>query len=196
MTRYGNFRRWVMVLAVVVSGLMPGAGAVAANSVALWDALRSGGHVALIRHALAPGTGDPADFAIGDCATQRILSEEGRAQARRIGALFRANGIETAPVYTSQWCRCRDTAALLGLGPVADLPVLNSFFGRPGGRMPQTEGLRQWIAAQTLDSPRILVTHQVNITAITGVYPSSGEIVIVRAMADGDLAVVGTIRTD
>ena len=82
----------------------------------LWAALRDGGHVALIRHALAPGTGDPAGFRVDDCATQRNLSPAGRAQARAIGERFRANGIDTAALFSSQWCRCLDTARELALG--------------------------------------------------------------------------------
>lgn len=162
----------------------------------VWTALRSGGHVALMRHAIAPGTGDPADFTLGDCSTQRILSDEGRAQARRIGARFRANGIEAARVFSSQWCRCLETAALLGLGPVAELPLLNSFFANMGRRAAQTSALEDWLAGQEGRQPRILVTHQVNITALTGVYPASGEVVVIRRAEDGEIAVVGTIETE
>ena len=100
----------------------------------LWAALRDGGHVALIRHGLAPGTGDPPGFRVDDCRTQRNLSPAGRAQARAIGERFRANGIDTAAVFSSQWCRCLETARLLGLGEVQALPGLNSFFGRPQQR--------------------------------------------------------------
>ena len=88
------------------------------DEAALWAALRAGGHVALIRHALAPGTGDPAGFRVDDCATQRNLSPTGRAQARAIGERFRANGIDTAAVLSSQWCRCLDTARELALGEI------------------------------------------------------------------------------
>ena len=74
----------------------------AADSTALWDALRSEGHVALLRHAIAPGTGDPPTFVLDDCSTQRNLSDAGRDQAARIGESFRANGIATAQVFSSQ----------------------------------------------------------------------------------------------
>jgi len=169
---------------------------VEANEPALWKALQTEGHVALLRHAIAPGTGDPEAFTIGDCSTQRNLSEEGRGQAARIGERFRANGIETAHVFSSQWCRCRETAELLGLGPVNELPALNSFYQRPENRKPQTEALREWLGKQALSSVHVLVTHQVNITALTGVFPSSGELVIVRAPENGDITVIGTIETD
>jgi phosphohistidine phosphatase SixA len=166
------------------------------NEPALWEALRSGGHVALLRHAIAPGNGDPATFTIGDCSTQRNLSNRGRAQADRIGRRFRANGIEFAQVFSSQWCRCRDTAELLKLGAVSELPALNSFYQRSENRKPQTQALKEWLTEQDLSRAHILVTHQVNITELTGVYPGSGELVIVRPSNSGDVTVVGTIETD
>jgi phosphohistidine phosphatase SixA len=168
----------------------------AADDTALWAALRSPGHVALLRHAIAPGTGDPPEFVLGDCRTQRNLSGQGRDQATRIGAGFRANGIAASRVVSSQWCRCRETAALLGLGPVEDLPILNSFFDRPANRETQTQALRQWLAGQALDTPLVLVTHQVNITALTGVYPASGELVIIRRTGDGEIVLVGSLETE
>ena len=76
------------------------------------------GIVAILRHAFAPGTGDPATFALDDCATQRNLDAQGREQARKIGAAIRAAGATVDRVITSQWCRCRDTARFLDLGPV------------------------------------------------------------------------------
>ena len=96
----------------------------------LWNAVQEPGHVVLIRHALAPGTGDPPEFSLRDCATQRNLSDAGREQAVRIGHRFLDNGIKNARVYSSQWCRCLETAALLDLGDVTELPALNSFFRR------------------------------------------------------------------
>jgi len=163
---------------------------------ALWSALRSGGHIALLRHAVAPGTGDPPEFRLGDCQTQRNLSAQGRAQAARIGELFRAHGIQSAQVFSSQWCRCLETARLLGLGPVEERPFLNSFFNDYAQRQPQTTKLREWLNKQPLREPIVLVTHQVNMTALTGVYPGSGELVIVRRAETGELVVVGTIETD
>ena len=77
-----------------------------------WDALREPGAVAIMRHALAPGGGDPAGFDVTDCATQRNLDDRGRDQARAIGAALRERGFTFGRVLTSQWCRCRDTATL------------------------------------------------------------------------------------
>jgi hypothetical protein len=97
-------------------------------------ALKSGGGVLMIRHANAPGSGDPANFKIDDCATQRNLDERGRAQARAIGEVLRHHGIAKVRLYSSQWCRCLETARLMNLGDVQPLPALNSFFGRPDDR--------------------------------------------------------------
>ena len=159
----------------------------------LWDALRTGGAFALMRHALAPGTGDPPGFNLSDCATQRNLSDAGRRQAIEIGANFRAQGIARAWVYTSAWCRCRETAALLDLGPVEVLPSLNSFFADREQREPQTEALKAWLASADYDMPLVLVTHQVNITALTGSYTRSGEIVVAQMKPDGDIVVLGKL---
>lgn len=162
----------------------------------LWAALRSGGHVALLRHAIAPGTGDPDNFVIGDCSTQRNLSDTGYAQAIRIGNRFRENGIGAARIFTSQWCRCVDTAHRLKLGPVTELPMINSFFRNPDQGDAQTRALKGWLKGRDLRQPHVLVTHQVNITALTGVYPASGALVILRRSDEGGLTVIGTIETN
>ena len=170
--------------------------AYAADSQQFWPALESGGHIVLLRHALAPGTGDPPGFDVADCATQRNLSERGREQARRIRTLFRSNGIDSARVYSSQWCRCLETARLLELGPVTELPILNSFFQVYHRRDKQTRQLTEWLARQDLSVPLVLVTHQVNITALTGVFPGSGELVLLRYDKSAEFTVVGTLTTD
>jgi broad specificity phosphatase PhoE len=191
----GNIAKAFAVVTICIGTATLSISPALANEAALWKALRSGGHVALLRHALAPGTGDPEEFSLGDCGTQRNLSAQGRAQAKFIGLRFRANGIESARVYSSEWCRCRDTAEALELGLVRMLSVLNSFFGRWEKRDPQTRALRGWLTQRDLGQVHILVTHQVNITALTGVFPSSGELVIVRPSRNGDVTVVGTIET-
>lgn len=166
------------------------------NDASLWKALKSGGHVVLMRHALAPGTGDPEDFVLDRCDTQRNLSSDGRAQAKRIGDRIRLTAPAGLRVYSSQWCRCLETAELIGLGAVGELPALNSFFRQAEREPEQTRALTEWIAAQDMDHTLVMVTHQVNITALTGVYPRSGEMVILRRSAAGGLDVTGTIRTD
>jgi phosphohistidine phosphatase SixA len=159
----------------------------------LWQALKQENHFALIRHALAPGTGDPPDFNIRDCTTQRNLSEKGRNQARNIGRRFRDKGIHKAKVYSSQWCRCLETAALIGLGPVQELEILNSFFRRFENREKQTAALKSWINEKEIRTAYILVTHQVNITAFTDIFPGSGEMVIVRKDGQDKFTILGTI---
>ncbi|MGB0629943.1 MAG: histidine phosphatase family protein [Alphaproteobacteria bacterium] len=159
----------------------------------LWSALKSGSAFAIMRHALAPGTGDPANFDVGDCATQRNLSDEGRRQATGIGDRFRDRGIAKAEVFTSQWCRCRDTATFLNLGKVRPLSAINSFFQTPEKSEAQTKELKSWLNAYRSNVPLVLVTHQVNITALTGVYPRSGEIVVVQRRSGGRFSVMGSL---
>ncbi len=156
-----------------------------------WQALQKGDAVALVRHANAPGTGDPPGFTLQDCSTQRNLSEKGRIQSRRIGDFFRARGIREALVYSSQWCRCLETARLLGLGPVEELPALNSFFHEPAREPEQTGKMRAFLSTFHRQEAVIFVTHQVNITALTGVFPSSGEIIIFRMEKSGQGKVLG-----
>ncbi len=169
------------------------AGSFADTEAGLLALVKKGSHVALMRHAIAPGTGDPQNFSIDDCATQRNLSDEGRQQATNTGEFLRANGIENLAVYTSQWCRCVETATLLRYDKVEDLPFLNSFYQRREREKSQTTELQNWLVELDKDVSTLLVTHQVNITALTGVYPSSGEIVVVE-VTDGGVQVTGTIK--
>ena len=160
----------------------------------LWQAVARGGHVLLMRHAQAPGGGDPAGFRLDDCATQRNLDSEGQGQARRIGDAFRRAGVTQAQVFSSRWCRCLETGQLLALGKVIPLPALDSFFSNPEREREQTSEVLAWIKAADLSTPLVLVTHQVNITALTRVFPGSGEIVVARSMPDGKLLVVGRLK--
>lgn len=152
----------------------------------LWETLRKGGHVVLMRHAIAPGTGDAPGFRLGDCATQRNLDDVGRALARATGAAFRANGVTQVEVRTSEWCRAQETANLLGLGQPTPDPMLNSFFSERARADARTEALRRYVAGVAPGSPtRVLVTHQVNITALTGIHPRSGEAAVIAPGPDG-----------
>lgn len=160
-----------------------------------WATLRRRGSFALIRHATAPGTNDPPGFRLDDCAAQRNLSAEGRAQSVRIGDLFRANGIAAAEVYSSQWCRCLDTASLMKLGEVRPQPLLNSFFQDRSRETAQIEALRQWIGQVDLTGPTVFVTHQIVVTALSQVFPGSGEIVAMQRGADGRLSAQGRLPT-
>lgn len=160
---------------------------------ALLERLRGGGLVLLLRHArTVPGTGDPPGFRLGDCATQRNLSEAGRAQARAIGARLRAERVPVGAVRTSAWCRCRETAELLGLGPVAHLEALDSFFADRSRAERHRAGILAFARGWRGPGNAVLVTHQVNITAATGVFPASGEMVAVTAAAEPE--VLGRLR--
>jgi len=171
-------------------------GAPGAQQDDLWSEVKSGSLIVVMRHAEAPGIGDPDNFTLGDCRTQRNLSAAGIEQATRIGDRFRDQGITRARVFSSQWCRCRETGEALALGPVVELPALNSFFRDFSREESQTRALRQWISAQPKDGPLILVTHQVNITALTGVFPASGELLVVGMGEAGEVTVARRIRTD
>jgi broad specificity phosphatase PhoE len=169
---------------------------IAANDASVLRLLNTPGHIAIARHALAPGTGDPATFDLEDCTTQRNLSVEGRVQARAMGESLRKNGIANAHIFTSQWCRCKDTASLLGFGEVTELPSLNSFFETPHRREPQMKALRTWLREERpKDKPVLLITHQVVITALTGVFPSSGETLVLKETQTG-WEVVGRVKAD
>ena len=144
-----------------------------------WRQLRAGGCVVLMRHAATePGTGDPPGFRLDDCRTQRNLSDDGRAQARRIGQAFAAQGIAPPTVRSSAWCRCTDTARL-AFGPHTVWPALNSFFQGDAGPA-QTREVLQTLTRHRAPGNLVLVTHQVNISALTGEYPAMGELFLAR----------------
>lgn len=154
----------------------------------LQQKLAAGDHVLLMRHADAPGVGDPPGYSLADCATQRNLGAEGRAQAGRIGAWLRQQGVAGARVFSSPWCRCKDTAALLGLGPVTEESALGSFFGEPQQAEASTVRLRAFVArtlAARKGAPLILVTHNVNIAAYVGASLGSGDMVLARVDKSG-----------
>src|SRR5688500_5049359 len=148
-----------------------------------WDALRAGGQVALIRHAAAPGTGDPAEFVLEDCSTQRNLSGGGQAQAARLGQAFRANGVRVDQVLTSGWCRCVETATI-AFGAAEVWPALHSFFRDAGTEAEQTAEVRARVAAWDGPGTLVLVTHQVNITALTDIFPAAGEVIVLAPAAE------------
>ncbi len=136
-------------------------------------ALQAGG-VALIRHAATPpGVGDPRGFRLEDCATQRNLIEEGRAESRKLGELLRAQGINVERVLSSEWCRSIETAELLGLGKVEKEPALNDLYGRPQHREPQLTALKKLIAAWKGPGALVLVSHSSIIGALLSENPGT-----------------------
>lgn len=149
-----------------------------------WAALREGGHVLILRHAeTEPGIGDPPQFRLDDCSTQRNLSPAGRAQAQDLGKRLAKQGIIVTEVLSSRWCRCLDTARL-AFGKVSPAPALDSFFGEPQKAAAQTTALRKRIAGFRGPGNLVLVTHQVNITALTGMHPAMGETIVLKMKAD------------
>jgi phosphohistidine phosphatase SixA len=134
-------------------------------------------NVIFMRHALAPGIGDPNNFKIGDCSTQRNLNETGIAQAVLIGKQLKKNSIQFNKIYSSQWCRCYQTATLLDLGKVHEFAGLNSIFQNFVSRRETLQKLEQKLSEISLNKLVIFVTHQVNIQAITKKNVASGEMV-------------------
>ncbi len=163
-----------------------------ADEARAWSVLASGG-IVLFRHANAPGGGDPPGMRLGDCASQRNLDAAGREQARRIGLAFTTRGIAIGSVLTSQWCRTRDTATLAFPGRATDAPAFNSFFSDRGRGDAQAAAAREILARWSGPGALVVVTHQVNITALTGIFPASGEGIVLERRGEA-FAVAGRIR--
>ncbi|MBO6716455.1 MAG: histidine phosphatase family protein [Rhizobiaceae bacterium] len=157
-----------------------------------WELLRTGGQVVLLRHAYAPGAGEPGNFDIENCGTQRLLSDRGEHQARRIGALFAARGAPIDHVETSRFCRCRDTA-LIGFRDeeVVDNDALD-WFGDEDDEA-RMERAREQIRAYSGSRNLIMVTHEEVIRALVGAGAHEGEAVIVSRGGD-QLGVAARIR--
>jgi len=151
----------------------------------LWSLLKAGGQVVIMRHAATDSTaGDLDTMRVEDCTTQRNLSAAGRADARRIGDAFRARGIPVDLVRSSIWCRCLDTATL-AFGAVEPWIPLNSFFRNRDREPGQTRAVRELISRHRGPGTLVLVTHEVNITALTGVHPVEGEMLVLTPRPGG-----------
>ena len=164
------------------------------SSDSIWDEARQGNKVILIRHSLAPGSGDPAGFKIDDCKTQRNLNKAGIEQSKKIGKIFKDNKISIDIVLSSAWCRCKDTA-YYAFGEFKEFSALNSTFSTPYNKNEprQIKEIKKYLMNWKSEGKNlILVTHYSVITAITNAVPSSGEIVI----SDKNLNVIGTIKTN
>jgi len=170
---------------------------VAAEEAGVLVELAKPGRVLMLRHAKAPGFGDPPGFKLDNCATQRNLDGIGREQARLLGERLRAAGIHAAKVYSSQWCRCLETARRLDLGIVEPQPALNSFFDRPEEREARLAAVRELLAELPMDGgPVVLVTHQVTISEITDRGVGSGGGYVLRLDGTGMPPVVGALSVD
>ena len=164
------------------------------SSETIWTEARKGDNVILIRHALAPGGGDPDGFNINDCKTQRNLNEVGVNQSKKIGKIFRDNKIPIDIILSSEWCRCKDTA-FHAFGRFKEFSALNSTFSNPyiKNETRQIKEIKKYLKNwEGKGKNLILITHYSIITAITDAVPGSGEIVI----ADKNLNVLNTIETN
>jgi broad specificity phosphatase PhoE len=172
------------------------ASAARADDPLVWKELRRGGTVLLIRHASTePGLGDPPGFRLDDCSTQRNLSAKGREESVRIGERMRREKVPIARVFTSPWCRCRETGTL-AFGRAEDWEPLSSFFDFPDREAEFTESVKKRIAGYLLRSPGgnvVMVTHNVNIAALTKLSVAAGEIVVVRPDGCCGLRTLGRI---
>jgi phosphohistidine phosphatase SixA len=163
---------------------------------AAWRALAGDGAVAVVRHARAPGPSpDPPGFRLDDCATQRNLSAEGRAQAERLGALWRSRGAKAAKVISSPWCRCRDTARLMGFAEVETSDALWNLLHRTPDRDAKVAAARALVRDWRGPGALVLVTHGVMANALGLSDPGEGGIAVVLpdASAAAGYRLVGTI---
>lgn len=178
-------------------GFCTAAGIASADEAEAWTAFRTGRHVALMRHTDAPGgAGDPAGFRVDDCATQRNLSAKGRADAQRIGARLRSEGIVVERLLSSPWCRCMDTATLLELGLVETSSTFGNVVVLSDQKETLTAGARAVLDKWAGSGILLVVTHGANIAALTGISPASGEIVVVRSGSGGSSKPVGRLVLD
>ena len=193
------------LLALFAAGICSfGAAASHADEATAWQAMRRDA-IVIFRHANAPGVGDPPGMKLGDCSTQRNLDEAGRQQARQLGERLRQQKIKVAQVLSSQWCRTLETAELMAMGPVQSEPLFNSFFADRTSEPAQTAAaqklLHNWSEKSKVKGKGkevgslVVVTHQVNITALTGVTPASGEGVVLQRKGKR-LEVVGRISAE
>jgi phosphohistidine phosphatase SixA len=178
--------------------LLAATGAGKADEAAM-AALKSGGHVLMVRHGLTtPGSGDPLGFKLEDCKTQRNLIEEGREESRKVGWLLRQQKIAVGRVLSSEWCRCVETAELIGAGKVERSSALNNLFGRPQNRIAQEAELRKTISSWKGPGNLLLVTHGANMGALIQINPETASGVVLQPApetAEG-LRVVGRISPD
>ena len=141
--------------------------------------LEKGGKLIFIRHAYAPGGGDPNNFNINDCKTQRNLSNTGREQAKKIGSFFKDNNILIDKVYSSEWCRCKETA-LIAFNKFETKNFLNSFYDKKfiENKDKQIRQLNNFIKNSKNENNIVFVTHYVVISELLNIFPESGEIII------------------
>lgn len=178
-----------------LAALSPGAALAQVPAASPLRLLTEGGTVALIRHATAHGTADPPGFRLGDCSTQRNLSEDGRRQAVELGRKLREAGVLVTRLHSSRWCYASQTAMLAFQElPVKPDAALDSFLDEPERGPQQTKQARALIASwRRRQGTLALVTHQMNITALTDVGPAEAEVVVLRPTGAATFVVVGRL---
>ena len=157
--------------------------------------MRTPGAVVVVRHSFAPGGFDPPDSRLDDCSTQRNLDENGRAQARRLGEMFRREHIAVGAVLSSPRCRCLDTGRL-AFGQAQGWEPLQGALRDGELRARQVAEIRRRIAAHTDGAPLVLITHGSVVTDLTGLNIRMGELVVLRRMGDGQHTVAGQLYID
>jgi phosphohistidine phosphatase SixA len=157
-----------------------------------WAALRDGGHVVLLRHAMTGGSGEPANFDLEKCNTQRNLSQRGKQQARKIGALFGARAAPVERVQSSRYCRCLDTARIAFEAEPEPFATLDPLSDDEAEKAKQKAAILDEIRAYSGSDLLVMVTHLENIQELTGTSPREGEAVIVQPQGDG-LKVLGRV---
>jgi phosphohistidine phosphatase SixA len=167
-----------------------------ARDMAIWDQLQGTnpkGYVLLMRHALAPGIGDPENFKVNDCSTQRNLNDEGRKDAREIGQWLQRREVKILRVESSRWCRAKETAELLNIGKVRPNRNLDSLFEETNLEShPQTANIKKRIQShRNTRGLLVFVGHFVNFQAVAGVSLDSGEGVLIKATPSGEFKVMG-----
>jgi len=160
-----------------------------------WALLKQPGHIALLRHSNAPGCRlEPYGMDLKDCAIQRNLDDEGRAQARRLGAELRKHGLANVRIVSSQFCRALETGKLLGVGPVGELAALNQIYAADVDKLTAaTAQVKAYMHNIPRNQPAVLVSHVTNIFDILGVNLSSGEVAVVHLDAAGALVLDGRV---
>ncbi len=179
-------RRRALLVAAGLAALTPGVGA----NDAVRDLLRRGGVVIALRHALAPGTFDPEGFRLEDCSTQRNLNDEGRDQARRIGAWFRAQALQPARVRTSPWCRCVDTANLAFGRSEPWMALASPARSDQGERARRVQELQRALATVPAGRFEAWVTHQFVLQDLSASGASSAEAVVLQATPSGSVSIL------
>jgi len=165
--------KWLITIVLLLNVAVAQAESALAKVIA-----ETGANVMFMRHALAPGYGDPSHFNVNDCSTQRNLDATGRAQATYLGKVLRQHQIRFDEIKSSQWCRCQETARLLEVGKVVPFTGLNSFFEEHADREQTLRQLKSYLDSLKKDELVLLVTHQVVISAVTGIYAPSGGVVL------------------